>query len=88
MLQFEQLLYSITEYSDTKLDKLNSLYREGKGKIFSFADICEQIELGTATGDIKRCFNSEMPLDFVYEKGPNKYMLDLYDSDEKLLEKV
>ena len=29
-----------------------------------------------------------MPLDFVYEKGTNKYMLDDYDSDEKLLEKV
>ena len=29
-----------------------------------------------------------MPLDFVYEKAPNKYMLDEYDTDEKLLAKV
>ena len=30
-----------------------------------------------------------MPLDFLYEKGTNEYMLDeKYDSDQKLLEKV
>ena len=29
-----------------------------------------------------------MPLDFVYDKANNRYMLDLYDTDEKLLEKV
>ena len=29
-----------------------------------------------------------MPLDFIYEKGPNKYMLENYETDEQLLEKV
>ena len=32
--------------------------------------------------------NSEMPLDFVYEKASNSYRLALYDTDKKLLEKV
>ena len=29
-----------------------------------------------------------MPLDFVYKKSTNKYMLELYESDQELLEKV
>lgn len=29
-----------------------------------------------------------MPLDFVYEKAANSYMLAKYDTDEKLLAKV
>ena len=29
-----------------------------------------------------------MPLDFIYEKGPNKYMLENYVTDEQLLKKV
>eukprot|EP00354_Favella_ehrenbergii_P011301 CAMPEP_0170457740 /NCGR_PEP_ID=MMETSP0123-20130129/4928_1 /TAXON_ID=182087 /ORGANISM="Favella ehrenbergii, Strain Fehren 1" /LENGTH=117 /DNA_ID=CAMNT_0010721627 /DNA_START=53 /DNA_END=406 /DNA_ORIENTATION=- len=45
MRQFEQLLYSVEEYSDTGLDALNRLVRKGKGKIFGFADICMQAEL-------------------------------------------
>ena len=54
MRQFEDLLYSITEYTDTKLDSLNSLERSSEGKLFSFDDICQQIELGTASGTVKR----------------------------------
>ena len=45
MRQFEQLLYSVEEYSDTDLDALNRLVRKGGGKIFGFADICMQAEL-------------------------------------------
>ena len=29
-----------------------------------------------------------MPLDFIYEKGTNKYMLENYVTDEQLLKKV
>ena len=29
-----------------------------------------------------------MPLDFIYEKNANEYRFDIYDTDEKLLEKV
>jgi len=32
--------------------------------------------------------NSAMPLDFIFEKSSNSYRLDVYDSDEKLVEKV
>ena len=81
MRQFEDLLYSITEFTDTKLDPLNNLHRTGKGKLFSFNDICYKFELVTDKGIIKRCYNSEMPLDFVYEKRSNKYILDHYASD-------
>ena len=31
MIQFEELLYSITEFSDTKRDRLGDIIREGKG---------------------------------------------------------
>ena len=48
MRQFEQLLYSVEEYSDTGLDALNRLVRKGNGKIFGFKDICMQAELQTA----------------------------------------
>ena len=40
MKQFKDLLYSITEFTDTKLNPLNSLVRSSEGKLFSFADIC------------------------------------------------
>lgn len=50
MRQFEQLLYSVEEYSDTGLDALNRLVRKGNGKIFGFKDICMQAELQTAQG--------------------------------------
>ena len=29
-----------------------------------------------------------MPLDFIYEKASNSYRMSLYDTDEKLLEKI
>ena len=41
MEQFEQILYSITEYSDTKLDVFSDIDRQGSGEIFKFSDICE-----------------------------------------------
>ena len=59
--------------------------------MFTFADICKQKELSVFDGDltIKRCVTSQMPLDFVYEKRPNGYMLNSkYDTDEKLIEKI
>ncbi len=40
MRQFEQLLYSVEEYSDTKLSKYNTVSREGEGLVFSFSDVC------------------------------------------------
>ena len=35
-----------------------------------------------------RCVNSPMPLDFIYELSSNSYRLDLYDTDEKVIEKM
>ena len=40
MKQFEDLLYSITEYTDTRLDPLRNVQRSSQGKLFSFEDIC------------------------------------------------
>ena len=91
MIQFENILYSITEYADTKLDALNDIQREGQGAMFTFKDICKQIEYSVFDGDLKfkRCVTSPMPLDFVYEKKYDSYLLDSkYDTDEKLLEKI
>ena len=42
MVQFENILYSITEYADTRLDALNEIDRAGQGAMFTFADICKQ----------------------------------------------
>ena len=54
MKQFEDLLYSITEFDDTSLDNLNNIDRKREGKLFTFEDVCQQIELGTKTGTVKR----------------------------------
>ena len=35
-----------------------------------------------------QCVTSEKPLDFIYEKSTNSYRLDLYNSTEKLVEKI
>ena len=40
MRQFEQILYSVEEYSDTDLTALNNIYRKEEGRIFTFMDIC------------------------------------------------
>lgn len=54
MLQFDSLLHSITEYSDTKLDPLSNLIRSGSGDLFGFKDICQEIELVTDAGIVKK----------------------------------
>lgn len=89
MRQFEQLLFSIEEFSDTSFNSMNQLQRRGEGFKFGFKDVCAQAELTKSNGrTFKKCVNSAMPLDFIYEKGSNSYRLDVYDTDEKLLAKV
>ena len=41
MIQFENILYSITEFADTRINALNAIQREGEGRMFTFADICK-----------------------------------------------
>jgi hypothetical protein len=43
-MQFEDILYSISEYSDTYLDSVNVIQRDGDGYLFKFSDICKQNE--------------------------------------------
>ena len=88
MIQFEEILYSVSEFSDTKLNNYNEIEREQAGKLFKFSDICPQV---TFTADDKapftKCYTEQMPLDFIYEVDSNSYRLDLYDTDEKLVTK-
>ena len=44
LIQFEDILYSISEYSDTYLDSVNVIQRDGDGYLFKFSDICKQNE--------------------------------------------
>lgn len=38
--QFEELLYSTTEYSDTTRNDSNEIERKEKGRIVTWSDIC------------------------------------------------
>ena len=52
MIQFEEILYSIAEFSDTHIDGFGSTHRPAEGSLFSFEDICQQIEHQTESGEI------------------------------------
>ena len=64
--------------------------------MFKFEDICVQEDLSytemengiAITKTRKRCVNSPMPLDFIYELSSDSYRSDLYDTDEKLITKM
>lgn len=65
--EFEDLLYSIEEYSGTYLDPLNNIQRKTDSKPFKFTDICKEFEFQSEAGLVKRCVTSDKPLDFIYE---------------------
>ena len=80
-------MYSIEEYADTKLTRLNTVARDGEGEVFDFSKVCKTLEFINSAGSvINRCRNSAMPLDFVYSINSNSYRLDKYNTDQKLLE--
>ena len=41
MQKFEQLVYEVTEYSDTYVNDLQQIQRPEQGELFSFADVCQ-----------------------------------------------
>ena len=45
MIEFEEILYSVSEFSDTKIDAYGGIERKAEGKLFKFADICPQVTL-------------------------------------------
>lgn len=52
--EFEDLLYSIEEYSGTYLDPLNNIQRKTDSKPFKFTDICKEFEFQSEAGLVKR----------------------------------
>jgi len=40
MIQFEKILYSVSEQADTHLNAFNDVVRSGDGDVFKFEDIC------------------------------------------------
>ena len=42
MIQFEQILYQVAEFSTTHIDGLGDVYRTGEGDVFTFEEICHQ----------------------------------------------
>ena len=47
MIQFEEILHSVTEYSDTEFSTLYNIVRPSEGEILRFQDICQKNELRT-----------------------------------------
>ena len=45
MIEFEEILYSVSEFSDTGLDAYGSIERKAEGKLFKFSDVCPQVTL-------------------------------------------
>ena len=45
MIEFEEILYSVSEFSDTKIDAYGGIERKAEGKLFKFADVCPQVTL-------------------------------------------
>jgi hypothetical protein len=69
--EFEELMGTIWEYSDTTLDATNKIVRPGKGTKIYWKDICRYTEhtfgTGTATETVQQCDNFGL-LQFVYTK--------------------
>lgn len=47
MIQFEKILYSVSEFSDTKLNNFKEIERKAEGQLFKFTDVCPQVSLKT-----------------------------------------
>ncbi len=45
MIQFEKILYSVTELADTHLNAFNDVVRSNEGDFFKFSDICSEFYL-------------------------------------------
>ena len=40
MIQFEKILYSVSEFADTNLNDFRQIERRAEGKVFKFSDVC------------------------------------------------
>ena len=68
MREFEELMSTIWEYSDTYLDSTNKIIRPGKGTKIYWKDICRYTEhtfgIGTATETVQQV-GSSLDLNFL-----------------------
>lgn len=54
MQQFEEMLFSVEEFADTRLSTFNEIKREEKGRKFRFSDVCQAIVLHSDAGPIQK----------------------------------
>lgn len=99
MIAYEEILMQIKIYDDAYIDDNNEFFEGGEGKLISYKDFCQQFNY-TEEGDQKRigptdpvdlgpkCFTTQKPLDFVYEKYNDTYNMTSYRDDNDLLEKI
>ena len=40
MMQFEEIIYQVSEFSDTRMNTFNEIVRPKNGRYFTFKDIC------------------------------------------------
>ena len=90
IMEFEKILYQVSEFSDTKLNNFNEIERDSKGKLFKFADICPVVVLTNPVTEetFEKCVTDDMPLDFIYDFNTNSYRMDKYDTDQKLVAQI
>jgi len=50
MVQLEEMIYGITEFSDTTLDSTNKIIRDKKGRVVEFEDLCVTQQFQKADG--------------------------------------
>ena len=96
MIDFENLLYGIEEFSDTTLDDdTKEAVRPEQGEKVTFRDICKMIPFGVpGTNEIViKCFNTGSPISFIYELATDSYPLQKYNPnasefEQNLFEKI
>lgn len=96
MIDFENLLYGIEEFSDTTLDDdTKEAVRPEQGEKVTFRDICKMIPfLVPGTNEIvNKCLNTGSPIGFIYELATDSYPLQKYNPnasefEQDLFEKI
>lgn len=99
MIDFETIMYNVSIYDDALVDEDNKIQPGGAGKLINLRDICQQYNLTEEEDQEKigptepvvlgpKCFTTQKPLDFIYEKYNDTYNLSRYEDDRDLLEKI
>ena len=58
MKQFEDLMYSVSDWKDTTVDATNNIVRDKKGAVYNYEDICYEVDESYARLDTAEVKNA------------------------------